>query len=669
MLTGVAILALCLLAGLAFLAMDLGISAKPASGPTSASAHSAGWGIDACLSVFAPTDLLPAWIRTLESAHLTYLRERNPRMDDPRSWTEGPIAAYRTLAAAGHKIVAIAELPSGPKPEQGWNALPEDLIGVYWSSYALSRRLAGIVSVWELPNEPDTLYCSDLPDRLAAYCKAAYLGLKDGAACARAGLKAGKPATEGVLMSALGNFPGPWLARAAENGLFDYTDGLNMHFYGHARDLRGAIRAQRAFAAQWTWDRTLPIWITECGINAVPMDEVAEARGREIQRQFVLETARAAIDERVAVFMPFVLTWPKEEWFAFLRGPAEPYPAWEAYARFTREYALPVRLRFSPPRNPARIVLQWIPDNRTCIPSKVGGSYWFRGTADERRSIKSELAVYNFSGAPATGALEIEHSDGVAIASGGPAWTGRSVTVPPFGAVRIPLEIRAAGSGYRREPLRFRFSSAGRPESRAVVWVETRPEETILPRRFDVVASRPQAGGFTWIWEPEPIASSQAGGPWLGLNGVELAGAPDGTAGALGAPTLFRIHEHTGDPRLPPMAVTKINGLPPAPQGFLRLRFPEAPQAGVRVDLVDDRGQRFSVAENLGRNPIRDDPREVLLAYGDFHIYAWGRCTGQPVFRPEAIREIQLRFYPVLQPAELTLSLDALAPAIDPSAR
>ncbi len=93
------------------------------------------------------------------------------------------------------------------------------------------------------------------------------------------------------------------------------------------------------------------------------------------------------------------------------------------------------------------------------------------------------------------------------------------------------------------------------------------------------------------------------------------------------------------------MAVTKVEGLPTVENGFVRLRFPRGFRGWLRVDLIDEVGQRFTVAQGLGRNPHLENADTIWLGYKDFHIYSFGRITGDPVFRPEAIREIQLRFY------------------------
>lgn len=603
---------------------------------------SAGWGVDALLLGTGQGTALARWQPLLSQARLQYLRERNPAADDPQSWIDGPIAAMREHRAAGYETVVFAETP-GLHPGHEWDALPEDLLQVYWASYHLARRLMGAVSVWELPNEPDSLFCRDLPDRLTAYSKAAYLGLRDGAA-----------GRTGVLMSALGNSPGPWLERAAENGLYDYTDGLNIHFYGHARDFRDALRAQRAFADQWR--PGLPVWVTEAGIDAVPHGDLGEARGREIQRDFVVETARVAKEEGVGVFMPFVLQWPDEPWFALTSGPGHPWPAWTAYANFTRQHGLAEREVLTPPRSPDRVVVQWLPDYTTCFPHKVSGSYWFRGSLGEERTIKGEVLVYNLSKWPRKGWIDWPKMSNLTLSTP----SELPVTVAPFSVVRVPVVVRAGKKGYLYEkvPFTFRESATSRVSS-AVVAFETQPTSQRLSEVYPISGFAPQDGQFNWIWSPQPWRDMVKGSAWVGLNGV----IPDGGSSRFN--TLagsFQVRRSMGiDPRLPPMAVSRVDGLPSAENAFLRVRFPGEIGGDLRVDLVDVHGQRFAIAENFGVNRYHASSA-IFLGYRDFQIYAWGRCSENPRFRPEDIREVQLRFYPSSPDARFDVALDVVSP-------
>jgi hypothetical protein len=499
----------------------------------------------------------------------------------------------------------------------------------------------------------------DLPDRFAAHSKALYLGLKDGA---RAG--GGSP---GVLMGALGHYPGPWLDRAAANGIFDYTDGLNFHFYGHARDLRGVIDAQREFAKGFVTDRELPLWITECGIMATPPDNAGERRGRAIQRAFVEQTARTAWRAGVSVFMPFILAWAQEESFALTRSAHEPYPAWDAYAAFARAHPMPDKPALAAPANPSRVVVQWQADNATCIPQKVSGTYWFRHGTRKAAPIDGRIVVYNFSDEPVRGLLEVSGAGEIEVLAGpdGGKLEPRVLELPAFGAVAAQVRIRPRADAYFRAAVTMRFvPEGGGAVSRAVIGVETRPTDRNLRRRLAVTGFRPPEDGFQWIWAPEPFEGLTAGGPWIGVNDVAVADGGGEASRDLAEFSRFAVRRGQTDPRLPPMAVTRVHGLPEAGDGFLRIRIGESERyvGSVRVDLVDRFGQRFSVAESLGQNRFRPDAHEVFLAYKDLHLYAWGRCTRQPRFNPRDVREIQLRFFPEQAVSEFAIAIDVVAP-------
>ncbi len=634
---------------------------------------SSGWGLDAIVARHLRPEQRPTFLQLLEETPVRYLRERNHGDSrDPEIWRSGEFGVYADLRERGFEAVAFATLPGRPVAEIPGNQLREDLLTVYDAARELGRQTGGLVAAWELPNEPDVHYVKDLPDRFAAYSKAIYLGLRDGTA----GRRDRQPA---VLMGALGNFPGPWLDRAAANGLFDYTDALNVHFYGHARDLGGAIRAHREFAESWTPDRTLPVWVTECGINAVPFDDFEEARGREIQRAFTVETARTALEEDVAVFMPFVMAWRTNPFWSLIRDSGEPYPAWTAYADFTRENPLRRKTAVARPAEPNRIVVQWLPDNSTCIPHKVSGTYWFRGIAADPEPIRGSWWVYNFSARPVVGRLEVRAGEGRGTNGEGEGgglrvtggW-GQMLRVGAFSRVEIPVEIGVSSGGYVRERVTARFTpavpGAGLRESVATVGFETVPNRTTVGNATSLVGSRPDPDRFEWIWAPEPPEDVLGVGPWLVMNRVGAAedsrpvGGEESREGSLSRTSEFVVDGESSDPRLPPMAVTRVDGLPLLENGFLRLRYlgEDSPPGGIRLDLVDEDGQRFSVAEGLGRNPVRSNPEMVLLAYADFHPYAFGRLTDRPIFRPEAIREVQLRFYPVRSPATYRVQVDVV---------
>ncbi len=338
---------------------------------------------------------------------------------------------WRAEARAGFRVVAFAGLPHPVPVEQEGNQLPEDLLAVYRESARLGAETRGLVSAWEMVGEPDTSYCRDLPDRVAAFQKAVYLGLKDGAA-ARGGalvnghwsLGDGSPAASKtldlgpsnfgpwtlasplVLSGAFGYPPGPWADLAGANGLYDYTDAINVHHYGFARDFGDVVEAHRVMVGHWRKGPPLPVWVTEAGLNNIPYKDWENAAARRAQSDYLLSCARQAISAKVSVFMPFILTHRGDP-FSMTRDAARPYPAWTDYAEFTRAHRL--EMQPSPANAPSRVVLQWLPDNQTCTPSKVARAYWFDSfDPGEWAPIEGELCVYNFDARAARVRLDME---------------------------------------------------------------------------------------------------------------------------------------------------------------------------------------------------------------------------------------------------------------------
>jgi hypothetical protein len=603
-----------------------------------------GWGVDACLSVHVPASRVERLLGRLGKARLRYVRERVPGGGNADAQRE----VFRTLKRRGYRIVAFAGSDRSLAVERR-EQLPRDLLEVYHSARRYSQEWEALVDVWEMVGEPDTNFCHDLPERVAAFQKAVYLGLKDGARGRR------KPT---VLMGALGHFPGPWLDRAKVNGLLDYTDALNFHYYGQAADLRGVIRAQRRFANEAGKD-ALPLWITECGLNAVADGDFANPERREWQRRFAVETAEIARAERVAVFMPFIFVH-KGDGYAMVEPNGRAYPAWDAYADYTRENVLDAGSAVAPPRAPARLVLQWLPDNRTCLPQKVSGAYWFRGGAAAAKPIEGEIVAYNFSGRPISGVLEIETPTSIALESGTRPGTRQPIEVRPFSKTRVPVRFVRTAPGYVRGAVRARFvgGRSAAHDSSLTFEVASQPRPAVLKSVGSLALSRP-GEAFQWIWAPGPFERTSEAGPWVGVNGVRVL-PPDSEAPDAWR---FEIPESSNDPTRPTMAVASVAGLPPLENGFLRLRLfgEDTVAVDVRVDLIDSRGQRFAIAENFGRNWMRPEADTIYLSFEDFGIYQWGRCTERPTFDPAEVREVQLRFFAPLG-GRIGAQLDLMAP-------
>ena len=352
----------------------------------------ANWGIDACLTRHVSDAEFPLYEYLLQSTGIRMVRERDVGLRQPDGTYTGDVRQkFRDLKRRGFTVVAFVSPVVPLQITNASDSLPEDLRQVYALGQILRRDFSGLVDVWEMVGEPDIGYCHDLPERVAAYQKALYLGLKTGDG----------PSPE-VLMGALALPPGPWLERAAANGLLDYTDAYNFHYYGRAKDMAGVIRAHRRIAERWAGGGSaLPIWITECGIKTVSAGDFLRSDRRVMQADFTVSTAREARSDGVAVFMPFVLV-NREDPFALTLSPTQRLPAWNAYAALTRNLPWPHRPLARSAIRPSPVVMQWIPDPGAAVPHKVSGTYRFYSG----RPMSGEIRIYNFGSDEIKGRFE-----------------------------------------------------------------------------------------------------------------------------------------------------------------------------------------------------------------------------------------------------------------------
>lgn len=687
----------------ALLAVGLGLSAcqsldHPALRSSSPAAPPRGWGIDAVLTDFVPEADRPAYLDLLHDSGIGFLRER------------GPNAALRSLRAAGYRVVSFLGLRD-LRVERAGNQLPEDLRAVYRAAAAMVREYPE-VEAWEMVGEPDVGYARDLPDRVAAFQKAVYLGIRSANSPASSRPSSGPL----VLMGALALPPGPWLGRAARNGLLDYTDAYNFHFYSHARELTGVINAHRAFITRWRRAEDerpgvarngarqssavrppssgLPLWITEAGINAVAPGDFFNPERRKRQAEFTVDTARQALAAPdVAVFMPFILVNGQQDPHALTVAPAaratqgggqrvegaseklsaigrQPsevsgppsalrpqssvlrLPAWDAYAKFTREHPWPERPLGRPPAAPNPVVVQWLPETETGLPHKVSGTYRFWNYLP----LFGELRVYNLGPTPVTGRLHAPalariRVEGLAEDAAGGS-QGPEIEIAPLGMVSYRVTLSALTTQYLREDWEPAFIERSGRRSSAFFGLEQWPRARSFAA--EPLALRPLRGGRPRFPEFASYRLGEQAGPWSTMNGLRVQSVP--WAGADGTARFWtdRVEQ---DPLEPPMASARLDGLPPA--GFIRLQLsrPMDARAAVRVDLLDEDGQRFTIWENFGRSYFLQSP-EVWLNLRDFGVYFWGRTREDPGFHPERVREIQLRFYFTQPNDPLDLNLD-----------
>lgn len=632
-----------------------------------------GWGIDAVLSGHVQRDEVEPYLELLGTSSIQWIRERGVGRADPEDqapwkvdrWDTERRAVWRQIQAVGFRVVAFAGALKSVPREQPGNQLPENLLNVYRAARFLGRATVGEASAFEMVGEPDAHYCRDLPERVSAYQKAVYLGIKDGASeriseseTAPGGrslrsLRTGEAAQGSplpiVLSGALAFPPGPWLDLAAANGIYEYTDAVNFHHYGFAEDLMGAIRAHREFGAKWSGRGELPVWITEVGLNNVSPDDWHNERARRQQAEFLVRCARIALDARVVVFMPFILAHRGDP-FAMTESAERPFPAWDAYRDFTNEHAIPTNLPLvAASVAPSRVVLQWMPDNDTCIPFKVGGTYWFR----DETPMRGTVWVYNFNDHPVS--VRVRRHMGPAMRVNGSEeeseWTLNIAAMERAGlAVEISrdAEIEDAGE-VRFSAVRDRRSTG---ISRLVFRVGERPGDHLASRSLEVLPR--QARSFSYISgefeKPQTVDRFQS---LKGLNGVEIIEAGEPWSGA---PISLMAAQAFPGPLHPPMLVMPVAGLPGRGESeFVRLRVENfmGDPVGTRVDLIDRHGQRFTIVENLGR--LRDEPpgAVVWLRLRDFHPWVFGNTVPGARINPADIREVQLRFFGLSDAPEL----------------
>lgn len=595
------------------------------------------WGIDACLTRHLSDAEFPAYVRLLESSGVRIIRERDVGVRQAnRSYERDVRAKFQELRARGFMVDAFVSQPTGLKPERNGDVLPEDLCGVFQLGKVLTRDFEGLVDSWEMTGEPDIGFCRDLPDRLVAYQKALYLGFKDGGGN-----------TPEVIMGALALPPGPWLGRAAVNGLLDYTDAYNFHFYGNQEDLAGVLRAHRKFIEHHlTPESELPIWITECGIKSVkPWDFMSEPR-RRIQADYTVETAMEALAGGAAVFMPFILVHPGDP-YALTLTANRPLPAWSAYAELTRKVTWPSRQLARRNRRVSPVVMQWLPDEGAAVPHKVSGTYRFRFG----RPMTGEVRIYNFG----SRAVQGQFIGGVAGKVRSTFPTQEELSLQAGQVVTLRGAFQPKGGGYLQAWWQGAFVTEDGLRSPLFFGLETTPEDRYFKERL--LALTTEAGKPRWPYFRDYRVSS-VNGRWVGINGVTIQESrPSGGR--------FLVTELTGDPAgdplYPPAAIAELNGLPK--EGFLVVRPEPMMDAnmGARVDLVDKRGQRFTIWENLGQSYTA--PRKDLwLNLKDFHIYFWGKCSDDPTFHPEDVRELQLRFYCFEVPRSISLEFALAEP-------
>lgn len=217
----------------------------------------------------------------------------------------------------------------GAVPQPGApNGLPlhlaEDPWEVYWQARTNVSARSQTAAAFEIGNEPDFHFTRDLPDRMAVTLKTAWWGLKH------------DHPERTVLMPSLAAAPGPYAELLVANGVVNYTDGWNLHFYGCAPDFAGTVAAhQRMLAAAGR--PALPLWVTEYGFADFPAGPATNAVLLAEQQTFFERTTSEGAALGIAKQWAFILTPYAEDGldFGLLDKNLTPRPALESLLAIT----------------------------------------------------------------------------------------------------------------------------------------------------------------------------------------------------------------------------------------------------------------------------------------------------------------------------------------------
>tara|TARA_B110000037_G_scaffold223105_1_gene302198 strand:+ start:12548 stop:15238 length:2691 start_codon:yes stop_codon:yes gene_type:complete len=419
----------------------------------------------------------------LDQDGVTWLRERTSWSDNLElsKQPSDARAEWKALKDRGFSIVTYTrgvrgnELKNYPAIDLGID-LEDSYRAAAWMAYTHFDT----VDAWELLNEGENVFVDDMPDRATSWEKAVYLGLKAGAHqrirddnssvqtfAQFTPLAYTNDALEAVpvLLGAFAGLPDiHYHAVKAENGFQAYADAWNFHHYGWPSNFSDLIQSHRIFQQSIGVPLDLPLWLTEYGNYRGEIEARLPEAHRE-QATYFRETTQVAIEEHVAVTMPFIIQWEVMPGFSLFDATFTPYLPWEAYIatlKSKRKKGAPKPL-VQPPQRVSPLVLQWVADPATSDANKHNGTYRFQSTSSAGlgwQPIEGTLRLYNFSNQALTGTLNWQTTEGfesvilrdVNEASGARSrlHSGDEVTVPAMGSVAFRLRLFARASSADR---------------------------------------------------------------------------------------------------------------------------------------------------------------------------------------------------------------------------
>lgn len=527
---------------------------------------------------------------------------------------------------------------------------------------------------WELLNEPDVSFSRYMPDEDAALMKSMYLRLKD----------VEKETNIPVISPSLALPQGPWAKRVGSNGLWQYCDGLNFHYYGRLYSFPQTIDNYKSWVILMHQKGLvnsphLPLWLTE--INRAPISVFNESDStKTFQGNYIAKAAEIAVKKGIFAFFPFAARFPKQPTFNMFDDQGQPYQSWERYLEITKKHPKRPQPTFTTSKSLPKTILSWKPDRKSHTPHKTSGCYWLNNTNEP---IKGNLSITNLGKQTVMGKLIIPKTRyskislrakhrGMMFHKLAYKPNYQKIKIKPKTSLLIPIEISTQSPKHFREYLSFSFNyqkknklALRKIKTRLFFGISKNPyNEAILdlkPEALNIkrpvrresdftrkktnkhnsnLLQKSKSGKYSFYFytDLDPYWVSSDLCEWTGINDLYIFKNND-------AQYPWRAVSKAKVPlsRNYPCAITKVDGLP-SDSGFVLLTTDRilGKDAWVWVYLVDEAGQQFCIWDNQGRNRFIEDNR-VFLHLDDFNLMFHGNVTDKPDLVPSKIREIHLR--------------------------
>jgi hypothetical protein len=236
-------------------------------------------------------------------------------------WAERYDRAADAQRRAGLSVVTVFhDIPAWARADHDRKAFPDSHRDAYDFGKALAEHFRGRIQAYEIWNEADIdVFATEPADRLAAFHKAAALGVK-----------AGDPKAL-VLFNSFGDL-------YFENEVGTYAHAYNHHLYQPPNKHPSVANWHRDLAGRFQLG--LPFWVTEAGVHFPDVDGRLREADRWKQADFVAKSYARSLDAGVDRHFFFIFPYYKEGTidFGLLDRDLGPTPGTSAYA--TMSFAL-----------------------------------------------------------------------------------------------------------------------------------------------------------------------------------------------------------------------------------------------------------------------------------------------------------------------------------------